>query len=600
MATPSQARQNTRFGVYEVDFRAGELRKNGLKVKIQEQPFQVLAALLERPGDIVPREELRTRLWPGDTYVEFDHSLTVAIGRLRETLDDSADNPIFIETLPRRGYRFIAPVEKLNGAGSADAAKDAVPSQSGVAAPASRGSGTHGALGWVVAVIVTAVLASTIYLIDRRTSTRLQSARHQPAGSRIMLAVLPFQNLSGDAHQEYVSDAMTEELITHLGRLDPQGLGVIARTSVMKYKNSSSDVKQIGRDLGVSYVLEGSVRRGRSQIDVTAQLIQASDQTHLWAETYERPLADVFAIERDVTQRIAESLSLKLFPEREAALARAETIETAAYEAYLQGRSAWEEGTEAGFDGALTFFQQAVSRDPHYAMAYAGLGETYLSLGDYHFVAPEEADRKAAEAISRGLGADPSIPELYVLRAAVLSRQTPAQTGAEEAYRRALELNPSDARAHGDYALYLRDAARLPEAQREIDQAVVLDPLSPNVHMLAAWVLLSADRLDDAQSHLERALQLNPEYPAAMYFMARVNERRNRPGDAILWYEKAVSASGRTPKYLHALGIAYAKAGRKDEARRLLDELKNQAKRRYVAPDYVSSLQAQLGVPPEM
>jgi TolB-like protein/DNA-binding winged helix-turn-helix (wHTH) protein/Tfp pilus assembly protein PilF len=589
MPTKHDSPSAVRFGVYEADLRAGELRKNGLKVKLQEQPFQILAALLAQPGEVVSRDDLRDRLWPGNTFVEFDHSLTVAMGKLREALDDSADNPIFIETLPRRGYRFISPVEKLNGFGPSGNDTNPTAPQSLAPTPAAARPEIRRALPWAVALLLAAVLAAGIYLNRRRPSARIQ-----PPPSKIMLAVLPFANLNGDPHQDYVSDAMTEELITHLGRLDPRGLGVIARTSVMRYKNSSADVKQIARDLGVSYVLEGSVRRGKSEIDVTGLLIQASDQTQLWAETYERPLADVFAIERDVTLQIAQSLALKLLPAREAVLARAETLNTAAYDAYLQGDSAWQEGTEAGFHRALASYQQAAERDPQYAMAYTGLAQTYLTMGDYHFIAPEEADRQANEAIQHGLAADPSIPELYRLQAGILSRLHPQQPGAEDAFRRALDLNPSDAQTHVDYALFLRAANRLDEARREIAQAQVLDPLAPFVHIVASWIMLTANRLDDAQANAAEALRLDPNSPSAMYFLGRVDERRDNSADAIRWFEKSVTVSGRTPKYLHALGIAYAKAGRKDDARKLLAELQDQAKHRYVAPDYLTSIQALL------
>ncbi len=579
-----------RFGVYEADLHAGELRKNGRKIRIQEQPFRILAALLERPGELVTRDALRERLWPGRTFVEFDHGLTVAIGKLRDALGDSADNPVFIETLPRRGYGFIAPVEKPDGSSYYALAGLPRDSSRQSTSPVASVPGIHRALRWAGAIFVAASLGGGIYVAGHMAPAHL---RLPP--SRIMLAVLPFTNLSGDAGQDYLNDAMTEELITHLGRLDPDALGVIARTSVMRFKNSASDVKQIARELGVAYVLEGSVHRGNAEIDVTGKLIRAGDQTLLWAETYERPLTDVFSIERDVTLKIAQSLALRLVPKREAVLARAGTLDTTAYDDYVRGSSALREGTEAGFRQALDCYQQALNHDPGFAMAYAGLGKTHFLLGDYHFESAAESASKAEAAVTQGLAADPSIPELYVLRAGLLSRRSPPQP-IEEAYRRAIELNPSDADAHVEYALFLRGAGRMDEARREIESALVLDPLSPHVHLVAGWVSISADRLDDARSHLERALQLEPQFPSAMYFLGRVDERRNRFDSAIQWFEKSVAASGRTPKYLHALGIAYARAGRRDDALKLFEELRGQSKNRYVDPDYLSSLQTILNL----
>ena len=302
MDVPAHNVRAFRFGVYEVDPKAGELRRSGLKIKLQEQPFQILSALLDQPGEIVSREDLRRRLWPDDTFVEFDHSLNTAIGRLREALGDSADNPRFIETLPRRGYRFIAPVERPNGAASLQNGEQR-PTPSPVAVPSPADARPQARWCAAAAVLIFAAAAAVgVYFLRRHSPVPVQAGQQ-----KIMLAVLPFQNLSGDPKQDFASDAMTEEMITHLGRLTPEALGVIARTSVMKYKNSKADVRAIGRDLRVDYVLEGSVRRGAGQIDITAQLIQTSDQTHLWAESYERPVTDVFTIERDIARHIAQS-----------------------------------------------------------------------------------------------------------------------------------------------------------------------------------------------------------------------------------------------------------------------------------------------------
>ncbi len=576
------------FGVFEADLHTGELRERGRKVRLQEKPFQTLALLIQRAGDVVSREELREHLWPADTFVEFDANLNTAIKRLREALGDSAERPRYIETLPKRGYRFIVPVTKPNGVEvAAPESQDIQPALSQERLPFYRRIQVL-----VIAWILVAALGIGVWALVKH----LRPAPTMTV-ARPMLAVLPFRNLSGNSAEDYVSDGMTEEMITQLGRMDPQGLGVIARTSVMKYKNTDEDTREIGGELNVDFVLEGSVREDPKEVFITAQLIQVRNRMDLWSETYERPFRDIFAIQRDVARRVAESMALKLLPETESALARAETVNTEAYEAYLKGRFAWDQGTLDGFRRALGAFEQAIQLDPNYALAYDGVARTDLSLVDYHFIAPGDGDQRAGQAAEKAIALDPSIPESYVLRAAVLSRSDPKQPGIEDAYRRALALNPSDAEAHEQYGLFLRDGGRFNDALRQMHEALRLNPLSPREHMLAGWVMLDAGRDTEASSEFQKALDIVPDYPPGLYFMALVKERHNQWPEAVTLLEKSVESSGRTPKYLHALGIAYAKTGRRDEALKILEELQAQAKRGYVEPDFITSLEAQLGTP---
>ncbi|MGO8817665.1 MAG: winged helix-turn-helix domain-containing tetratricopeptide repeat protein [Terriglobia bacterium] len=577
------------FGLFEVDLQAGELRKKGQKVRLQEQPFQILAALLERPGQVVSRDDLRRRLWPDDTFVEFDHSLNTAIGRLRDALDDSADNPRFIETLPRRGYRFIAPVERSNGDASAQLGEQRLAAAHVAASlPASTQPPNTWQIGMAALVLVAAIGAG-LYLLRRHSSAPLSTGQH-----KIMLAVLPFQNLSGDPKQDFASDAMTEEMITHLGRLAPQALGVIARTSIMKYKKSTADVRAIGRDLGVGYVLEGSVRRGAGQIDITAQLIQTGDQTHLWAESYERPLTDVFTIERDIARHIAQSLTLRLLPDREAALARATTVDTEAYQAYIEGSQHLSEGTETGFQNAVASFGRATTIDPNYALAYDGIARAYLQDADYHFMSSDQALARARPAVDKALALDESIPESHVVLAEALHFADPHQPGIESAYRRALELNPSNADAHVAYALYLRETQRFDPALTEAEEALRLDPLAPFAHVVTGWVLLSMQRREEAVRQFGQSLDLDPNYPAGLYFLSRAYVEQGRLKDAIGLLQKAIASAGRKPKYLYALANLYVQAGKKDEAQKILDELRQQAATGYVEPSMIPTLAAKL------
>jgi TolB-like protein/DNA-binding winged helix-turn-helix (wHTH) protein/Tfp pilus assembly protein PilF len=582
-----QPRPVFRFGLFEVDLQAGELRKKGQKVRLQEQPFQILAALLEHPAQVVSRDDLRRRLWPDDTFVEFDHSLNTAIGRLRDALDDSADNPRFIETLPRRGYRFIAPVERSNGDTSSHNGEQ-VPPPVEPPLPASAHPPSTWQVGMAALVLVAAIGAG-LYLLRRHSSAPLSTGE-----DKVMLAVLPFQNLSGDPKQDYASDAMTEEMITHLGRLAPQALGVIARTSVMKYKKSTSDVRTIGRDLRVEYVLEGSVRRGAGQIDITAQLIQTSDQTHLWAESYERPLTDVFTIERDIARHIAQSLTLRLLPDREAALARATTVNTEAYEAYLEGSQHLSEGTETGFKNAAASFGRATTIDPKYALAYDGMARAYLQEADYHFMPTDEALAHARPAVDKAIALDETIPESHVVLAEALHFADPHQPGIESAYRRALELNPSNADAHVAYALYLRETRRFNEALTEGEEALRLDPLAPFAHVVTGWVLLSMQRREEAVRQIGQSLDLDPNFPAGLYFLSRAYVEQGRLQDAIGLLQKAIASAGRKPKYLYALANVYVQAGKRDAAQKILDELRQQAATEYVDPSMIPTLAAKL------
>jgi TolB-like protein/DNA-binding winged helix-turn-helix (wHTH) protein/predicted Zn-dependent protease len=589
MSTIDQPGPVIRFGLFEVDLRAGELRKNGRKVRLQEQPFQILATLLVHPGQVISRDEMRRRLWPDDTFVEFDHSLNTAIGRLREALGDSADNPRFIETPPRRGYRFIAPVERSEvEALSQKAAQRSTVPPIGNPSP----NGVKQRYEWRVAtaaLVIAAAIGAGLYVL------RLHSAAPLPTGPRkIMLAVLPFQNLSGDSRQDFASDAMTEEMITHLGRLAPQALGVIARISVMKDKNSTADVKATGRDLGVDYVLEGSVRRGPGQIDVTAQLIQTSDQTHLWAESYERPLTDLFTIERDMARHIAQSLTLQLLPGREAALARATTVNTEAYQAYLEASQHLAEGTEAGFKSAAASFARATVLDPNYALAYDGVARVYLRDADYHFISSDEALERARPAIDKALALDESLPASHVLLAEALHLANPRDAGIERADRRALELNPSSAVAHIAYALYLREAQRYDQALTEGQEPVRLDPHAPLSYVVTGWALLSMQRREEAMREFGQALALDQNYPAGLCFLARTYSEQGRVQEAIGLLRKAIASAGREPKYLNALGNAYVQAGNRDEAQKILEELRQLSMKRYVDPTMIPALAAKL------
>jgi TolB-like protein/DNA-binding winged helix-turn-helix (wHTH) protein len=563
-----------RFGVFEVDVKSGELSKQGRRIKLQEKPFQTLVLLLERAGDLVTREELRERLWPADTFVQFDDNLNTTIKRVREALGDSATSSRFVETVPRRGYRFLGPVEVLE-------------SPVEIPAPArSKMPARWLAFGAIAAVVV--CVAAWLLLTRQHVSAKA------PAATKIRLAVLPFLNLSGDANQDYISDGMTEELIAQLGRMAPTRLGVIARTSVTRYKKTTTPIGEIGRQLDVEYVLEGSVRRAGERINATAQLIQVRDGTHLWSETYERPFADLFGVQRDVARRIAQSLAIQLLPAQETALARASTATTAAYEAFLNGMFELHRGTRQSFEAALGHFSEAVRLDPNYAMAYNGVASTNLELADYHFIPEADGVSRADEAVKRALALDGSIPTSHILQAEVLRRSSRDDRAIEAAYRRALELNPSHAQGHRDYADWLIHVRRGDQAIAEMNEAVKLDPFSASQNTYLAWLLFLDRRNGESLNKVKRALAIDPEYPFALYVWGHLDEAGGQTRDALAHYEHAVTASGRTPKYLNQLAVACIKAGQRERARKLLDELREQSKTQYVPAEYIERLSKQL------
>src|SRR6267143_3544086 len=385
--------QQIRFGPYAADLRSGELYKSDIKPKLREQSFQVLTMLLEHPGEVVSREQLRQRLWPQETFVDFDHGLNAAVERLRRCLNDSAACPTFIETLPRRGYRFI---------GKLDCVEADVPVQ--IPNEGLDATGQHRRR--TIFLVSTGVLATLLLLffLGARGWKRLPGATKQ-FPHRTMLAVLPFQNLSGDASQDYFSDGLTEEMITQLGRLDPKQLGVIARTSVMHYKNTQQPLDQIGRELGVQYVLEGSVRRESDKVRITAQLIQIKDQTHLWAREYDRETIHLLPLQSEIAQEVAGGIQLTLRDQsRTESTAKTSAPKTyEAYDLYLKGQYFWNRRTPQDFRQAIDYFQQAAAKEPGYARAYAGLANSYALMGGYTGEPQAEFISKARSAALRAL-----------------------------------------------------------------------------------------------------------------------------------------------------------------------------------------------------
>src|SRR5260370_728554 len=412
---------SVRFGVYEFDLRSGELRKHGIRIKLQEQPCQILSILLEHRGEMVTREELQRRLWPSDTFVDFDHSLNTAVMRLREALNDSSESPRFIETLPRRGYRFVAPVEEKSASenestqeqrGEVSAPKSAIAKNGPTLPPLSPGlRATPAKAGGRVPrpVLVSATLFLLGIVIAGGLAARYlrkPSVVAAPPDRITSLVVLPFENLSADKDQAYFAHGMTDELIAHLAKI--RALRVISRTSTIEYKGTHKTLSHIARDLNVDSVVEGTVLRSGDRVRITAELVQVATDRHLWAETYESQLGDILTLQSHVASAIVNEIRVKLTPEDQVRLAATRPVSTQSYDNYLKGRYYWNKRSQEGLTKAINYFQIAIDKDPHYALAYAGLADCYSILGSaiVGTVPPSELAPQARVAPLKSLGLD--------------------------------------------------------------------------------------------------------------------------------------------------------------------------------------------------
>jgi TolB-like protein/DNA-binding winged helix-turn-helix (wHTH) protein/Tfp pilus assembly protein PilF len=501
-----------RFGVFQANLAARELRKHGVRVRLRGQPFCILSILLERPGEIVTREEMQQKLWTTDTFVDFEHSLNSAIKKLRAALGDTSENPRYIETLPRVGYRFVAPVEEIAADGRLPAKASGGDERVGEAAAAERTSNPR----WPVALGIAAALIAAVGAYIHWSPGW---PRTPPATGRTMLAVLPFENLTGDASQDYFSDGLTEEMIAQLGRMDPQHLGVIARTSVMRYKHGQLQLDQIARELGVQYVLEGSVRRDSHKVRITAQLVQMRDQSRVWARQYDRELSSLLALQGEIAQEIADEIQLTLGDDHKrittAPKPGASPSSYEAYDLYLKGRYFWNKRTRQGFQQAIDYFQQAVSKDTNYARAYAGLADSYALMSSYGFASPNDLMPKARAAALRSMQIDDGLAEAHTSLALITENYDWDWQTAEKEYRRAIQLDPNYATAHQWYAECLSFQGRFDEALRESERARQLDPLSLIISSDDGAILYYSRQYDRAIEHFRAVLAMEPSFPRA-------------------------------------------------------------------------------------
>jgi TolB-like protein/DNA-binding winged helix-turn-helix (wHTH) protein len=517
-----------RFGEFELALKSGELRKNGSVIRLQPQPFKVLVFLASHAGQTVTRQELQDAVWGEGTFVDFEHGLNFCIKQIRTALGDHAQSPRLVETLPRRGYRFIAEVEmsKVENGSDLTVSNDVLELdlEKSVFVDAALKSIKSSARPSLI-IVIALVLVVAGYFVWRSLN------KADSPVSKTMIAVLPFENLSGEPLQDYYSDGMTEEMIAQLGRLHPQSLGVIARTSAMTYKGVNKDIAKIGRELNVDFVLEGSVRTESDRVRITAQLIQVSDQTHLWSESYDRATGDALKVQNEVAGRIANALAIRLLPDKGTASSHSESPE--AVDAYLRGRYLWNKGDREGLSRSVAYFQQAIDNDPSYSAAFAGLADSYRLLGMRYAMLPAEAYPKAKDAAVRAIELDPMNANAYVSLGSIKFRYEWRQEEAERDFLRAIEINPSLGLAHHDYAWFLIAMKRFDEGIDHMKLAQRLDPLSPLANSDVGWAYLMARRYDEAIEQIKRTLELEPAFGSALACLERAYSLRGETGLAL-------------------------------------------------------------------
>ena len=587
-----------RFGTFEVSLQSGEVRKAGLRIRVQQQPMKLLEILLERPGEVVTREELRSRVWPSESFGDFDQALNIAIGKLRTALGDSAENPRFIETLPKRGYRFIADVSVVD-ADARPKRQELVARDLPAAGPGHKIQGAGLAVvpkrqlwptRWIIGALALVIIISLSILSVWRFRSRA------PASTGIRsIAVLPLDNLSGDASQNYFADGMTDELITDLAQIS--ALRVISRTSVMVYKGARKPLPQIARELNVDAVVEGTVLRSGDRVRITAQLIEASTDKHLWSQSYEGDLRDTLTLQKKVASAIADQIRINLTPREQAALKNVKVVNPESYESYLKGRYFWNKRTADGLKVALAYFKEAIEEDPKYAQAYSGLADTYALLGDWQYavMTPKEAFPQAKAAAIKALELDSTLGEAHNSLAFVLDGFDWDFDSAGKEFQRAIELNPGYATAHHWYAWHLSLLGRYDEAIAEMRKAENLDPLSLIINADLAELLVLAHSDDESIRQSRKTIEMDPNFALAHNQLAQAYLQEHMYDEAVAELKTAVQLSGGSPAFIANLARAYVASGKRSEAVNLLGDLKKRSNPGYSNASEIAMIYTSLG-----
>lgn len=526
-----------RFGAFELDTRGGELRKRGKRLRLQPQPFRILSLLVSRAGQLVAREELQEQLWDKGTFVDFEQGLNVCIRQIRSVLNDNADEPRFVETVPRRGYRFIANSVKARSA----------------------------------------------------------EAGSRPVGGVIdSLAVFPFENSSGDPEVEYLCDGIAESLINNLSLL--RRLKVVPRATAFRYKGMI-DLGAVGRELNIRAMVTGKIALRGETIHVQAELINLATDSQLWGGQYRRPLSGIFDVQEALSQEICENLQLRLSPEERKHLTKRYTHKADAYHHYLKGSFCSDTRTEEGLQKGIEHFHQAIERDPGYALAYVGLADSYtlLGCGTYGALSSKNAKAEAKAMAVRALALDATLAEAHTSLAFVRFRFDWAWAGAEKGFERALELNPRNPRTHHWYALFLAAMGRHDRALEEIKQAQKLDPLAVTIRTAHGRILHFARQYDRAIEQFQKTLELDPNFVPAHFDLGASFEQKSMFQEALKEFQTCVALSGGRLIYVAAVAEAYGRLGKIDEALTILGQLQDASSEQYVSPSDMVLIYASVG-----
>ncbi len=571
---------SVRFGDdFELDPQAYELRRAGSAVKLERIPLKILFLLSEHPGQLVSRERIVERVWGQGVHLDTDNSINGAVRKIRQVLGDSCEQPRFIQTVMGEGYRFMAPVQAPGQAPTEPAEVRAPVNPSApdpAAVPSSAGPSPFLSFRLAVPLAIVAVL---LVAIASYVAKRDIAATTPAAAPRSMLAVLPFENLTGDASQEYFSDGMTEEMIAKLGRMDPEHLGVIPRTSIMHYKGSRQPLDQIGRELGVQYIIEGSVRRDSQRVRITAELVRVTDQTHVWAREYDRGLKEIITVQDEIAQAISTETRRTLGQQLHLVSYSSHATTPASYKAYdlyLKGRYFWNKRTPEGFQQAATYFQQAIAEDPRYAPAYAGLADTYGLMSSWFQVDQREFMPKARAAALKAIELDDSLAEAHTSLALVAESYDYDWKTAEKEFRRALQLNPDYPTAHQWYAEFLSWQGRFDEAFAESERARQLDPRSLVIAGDHGAILYFSRQYDRALAHCRGVVEMDPGVGRCTAFMYYSYAAQGRFPEALALVERRDPAKD-NPWTLAFQAFVYRQWGRDAEARVALAQVNNKA-----------------------
>ncbi len=596
-----------RFGLFEADLGAGELRKGGIRVRLPGRSFRILAMLLDKPGQLITRDELRNELWQDDTLVDFDHGLNNAMMRLREILCDSSGNPRFIETLHRRGYRFIAPVQEATILPQQVDAPIPPKNEQLIDTPeklviAESANPNRPTLQverrswptrfWIAMLSIAFMAGLSVFAVPY---VRAVASGRLAAGQSTSLVVLPLENLSGNRDQDYFADGMTDELIANLAKI--RSLRVISRSTAMAYKGTRKSLSEIARELKVDAVVEGTVMRVGDRARITAELIQVSSDRHLWAETYESQMGDILALQNRVSSAIVNEIRITLTPEEKERLEKKPYVSPEAYENYLKGRYCWNRRSAQKLDSAIRYFELATDKDPKYALAYAALADCYsiISATIFGTTSPNEAAPKARAAARRALEIDPHLAEAETSLATVKFNYDWDWAGADAGFRKAIDLDPSYGTGYQRYSLYLTAMGRFQSSFDQINKARDLDPMSLSINFSLGWRLYMAREYDRAIQQLQNTLEMDSTYELPHWVLGQAYEQKGDYVHALTELHKAADLAHNTPLMVASLGHCYAVSGNRKEAERLLATLMAESKNQYVSPYYIAIVHAGLG-----